>query len=280
MGRTKEDQVLSVVNASGFPFQIRVAHLIKEIAARRGWTVLCEHPWTDEETEENGFIDVLLGRDRDNLRLVIECKQVRDSQWVFISPETTAESTELVRCFLTSNSRDEALGAWADCEFSPGSAESSFCAVRGDGSSRTPLLERLAAELCSATEAFARQELKIEDRPSLSLTTLYVPVIVANIELFECRVKPDVIDLHSGSIALADASLRAIPFIRFRKPLTARHALSGNGDIQALNEDAERTVLVLSTHDLSEGLESLRPIRVLLGSPRSRYVARHPNIRS
>jgi hypothetical protein len=118
MGRTREDQLLSVVNASGFPFQIRVAHLVRETAARRGWTVLVsEHPWTDEETGENGFIDVVLGRDDDySLRLVIECKRAKDSQWVFISPDTTAKSFELVRCFVTLNSRGDKAGTWRYCQ--------------------------------------------------------------------------------------------------------------------------------------------------------------------
>jgi hypothetical protein len=279
MGRTREDQLLSVVNASGFPFQIRVAHLVRETAARRGWTVLVsEHPWTDEETGENGFIDVVLGRDDDySLRLVIECKRAKDSQWVFISPDTTAKSFELVRCFVTLNSRGDKAGTWADCEFAPASAESSFCSVRGDGSSRTSLLERLSADVCSATEAFGRQELRIEASTSLPITTLYVPVIVTNVELFECRVKPSAVNLDSGSVELDDVDFRATPFIRFRKPLTARHDLSGSSDIQTVNQDAERTVLVLSAHDLSESLERLRPIRILPDSPRSRYVARSPH---
>jgi hypothetical protein len=278
MGRTREDQLLSVVNASGFPFQIRVAHLVRETAARRGWTVLVsEHPWTEEETGENGFIDMVLGRDDASLRLVIECKRAKDSQWVFISPDTTAKSVELVRCFVTSNSKDDKAGTWADCVFAPASAESSFCSVRGDGSSRTPLLERLSAEVCSATEAFGRQELRIEASTSLPVTTVYVPVIVTNVELFECRVKPNAIDLDSGSVELDDVEFRATPFIRFRKPLTARHDQSGSSDIQTVNQDAERTVLILSAHELSDSLERLRPRGILPDSPRYRYVARNPH---
>jgi len=277
MGRTREDQLLSVVNASGFPFQIRVTHLVEATAARKKWTVLVrEHPWADERSGESGFLDVVLGRDRDSLRLVIECKRAKDSQWVFIRRDTAPKSVELVRCFVTSNSREEKVGAWGDCIFAPASVESSFCAVRGDGSSRTPLLERLSAEVCSATEAFGRQELGIEASTSLPLNTLYVPVIVTNVALFECQVKPEAIDIESGSVNLDDVSFRPIPFIRFRKPLTARHDLSGSGNIQTVNESAERTVVILGARDLSKSLEDLRLIDVLPDSPRSRYAARNP----
>jgi hypothetical protein len=89
-------------------------------------------------------------------------------------------------------------------------------------------------------------------------------------------VKPEAIDLYSGSVNLDDVSFRSIPFIRFRKPLTAQHDLKGSENIQAVNESAERTVVILGARDLSRSLEELRFIEVLPDSPRSRYAARNP----
>ena len=75
-----------------------------------------------------GFIDLVLARDRDSVRLVIECKRSTRGQWIFFDPAAERPSTGLVRSLATLNKQGgDKEGAWVDCALEPRSAESSFC---------------------------------------------------------------------------------------------------------------------------------------------------------
>lgn len=81
---------LRTVNESGFPLQIAVANLIN---ARRpnGWSVrYTEHAWRDSDTGASGFIDLVLQHPADTQYLVVECKRVRDVEWVFLAEDGQA----------------------------------------------------------------------------------------------------------------------------------------------------------------------------------------------
>ena len=84
------------VNESGFPLQIAVCHLI-DSKCPGGWKVrYTEHAWRDDGSGAGGFIDVVLENARGTAQLVIECKRVRDAEWIFLAP--TGDPKELRRC--------------------------------------------------------------------------------------------------------------------------------------------------------------------------------------
>ena len=81
-----EKQARSIANSSGFPLQIRIANLANSSSK---WQIyLEEHPWHSTETNSTGFIDIVLNHKEDQfLKLVIECKRVRQTKWVFLIPK-------------------------------------------------------------------------------------------------------------------------------------------------------------------------------------------------
>lgn len=60
MTRDRDKQLLSIANASGFPFQLSVVRRVEPVLAKGGWRVLVpEHPWTDLDTGTVNFIDLV-----------------------------------------------------------------------------------------------------------------------------------------------------------------------------------------------------------------------------
>src|SRR5262245_35384057 len=158
MSTEREKHLLTIANASGFLFQLRVADLVEATLRQHGWQVLLrEHPWADPSG--SGFIDMILAHDRDSVRLVVECKRAKEGQWIILLADADEAKIRRTRSFVTLNARSGKEAGWGNCEFSPSSPESNMCIVRGTGESDSPLLERIAAMLSRATEFFGRQEL-------------------------------------------------------------------------------------------------------------------------
>lgn len=273
MSKEREKDPLKVVNASGFPFQLRVADLVEKTASRHGWRVLArEHPWTDPETGKASFIDLALARDRESVRLIVECKRAQEGQWIFLLPKTAPPSTERTRCLATFNAKNgRKTTEWAECSFEPPSVESSFCVVRGTGEGDRPLLERLAALASRATESFGAQELAVERTGSFDIQTIYVPVIVSNAELFVCRFDPADIDITTGFLPPNGVSFETTSMVRFRKPLTTPIDLSGFEDVGSVNWAAGRTVFVVNATALPDCFRDLHFGGVLPDGPRWRF---------
>ncbi|MEK6678110.1 MAG: hypothetical protein AABY39_01715 [Nitrospirota bacterium] len=71
-----ENKLNKNVNSSGFPFQIAVENTIKNL---NDWKIARrEYPWRNIETGQNGFID--LTAQKNFIRLIIECKRVKDAE--------------------------------------------------------------------------------------------------------------------------------------------------------------------------------------------------------
>ncbi len=79
------------VNQSGFPLQIAVANTVNQSTKGNGWNALyTEHAWHDSVTGEDGFIDLVLRNRHTGWTLVVECKRVLDSSWIFLIPGSRA----------------------------------------------------------------------------------------------------------------------------------------------------------------------------------------------
>lgn len=151
---------LSIVNASGFPFQLQIVELVRSTHERHQWDVTSqEHSWRDGETPR--FIDIVLTQGR--VHLVIECKRQRGGEWIFLVPDPPlGRRAELRRWFRASYLRNadssagrSAVTNLANFQLDPKSWESSFCAVPGatDRAKDTPTLDRICAELTRSTDA-------------------------------------------------------------------------------------------------------------------------------
>ena len=64
-------ELRGIANASGFLLQMRIADEVESTNEQHKWEVLAkEQPWAEKESGKEGYIDLVLGRDR--VRIVIE----------------------------------------------------------------------------------------------------------------------------------------------------------------------------------------------------------------
>ncbi|MGN6151177.1 MAG: hypothetical protein ACTHOH_04095 [Lysobacteraceae bacterium] len=177
---------LDVTNASGFPLQIAIENLVRTTQSDHPWRVAyVEHSWANKFDEKSGFIDLVLRNQYGNLTLNIECKRVRDTSWTFLPSDGSGRNKGHCKAWVSryKDGRMTCFG-WCDLIVSPATPEALFCAVRGQSNS-TPMLERIGAELISATEALANEERDF--RPVDKHIMLYFSVIVTTAEIKFCR---------------------------------------------------------------------------------------------
>ena len=78
------DPTLRAANDSGFPLQIAIERQVQNSSGEHGWTVrYSEHSWSNNEGQ-SGFIDMVLQDKYKSLFAVVECKRIRDAEWVFL----------------------------------------------------------------------------------------------------------------------------------------------------------------------------------------------------
>jgi hypothetical protein len=245
----EQKQHLSVVNASGFPFQLAVAAQIRALSTP--WRpILTEHPWRHPETNRDGYIDIVLeNQGASSQRLVVECKRQRgDARWYFLDLQPVTSSIRYI-C----SRGDSPTFLVEDYDFFPESPVARFCVIPGEGSSQRPTLERIADELLQSVEAFATEQLALDPAPWFQ----YLPVVLTTARLFLCSVNPTSISLATGELP-ADASFGEVPFLRFRKTLWSSSAvLEGtNRNLHFAQRERERTIVVVSAAGLHQFIRS------------------------
>ena len=249
-----EKYARNIADSSGFPLQIRIANIVEN---HHSWRVLLEeHPWSIEGNLK-GFLDlIIIGHQVD--AMVIECKRVKQAQWVFLLPETHPSMRSHACLLFLLHDTGLKTYKWLDRQPSPSSYESQFCAIPGQEQGRRNLLERTASELIEAVDAFAGQEnfLKMKQGSSSPpLRRIYIPVIVTTAELIISSFDPETISLKDGSLP-PDANFQKVPFVRFRKSLTNKPPSPVSSSLPESSQEAhmmtERTVFIVN----AEGFKS------------------------
>src|SRR3990172_5746318 len=131
-----EEQARGILNASGFVFQLGVAHEVR--SGMHGWSVRAEeHPYHASPTI-GGHIDLIL--EKDAMVLVVECKRTRDGIWAFIAKKggLARRHARWLRIASRNGRKQEAW--WQDITTEPSSPEVVFCAVRGSEDRQAPML--------------------------------------------------------------------------------------------------------------------------------------------
>lgn len=260
MGETPKS-LLNEVNRSGFLFQMRIEHEVKQTQRQHGWAVLShEHRWEDTETHEEGFIDLVLEHENFAHRMVVECKRVgTGTTWVFLVPEASTPTVQPARLLWTYTHLTEWMVGWDDLLLAPPTPESALCVVRGQNKKSPPMLERLAGILLRSTECLAKADPRISKASPLGREGIYIPLIVTTAELQVCRFDSASIGLHNGELALEDARFEPVSCVRFRKSLSSNLPPTGQPtDLAQTNLESERTVLVANASALASMLESCR----------------------
>jgi hypothetical protein len=270
MSNDFEAHARSIANSSGFPLQIRVAEIASSSSR---WRILFEeHPWCSEEINKEGFLDLVLMKPSHHNRdvMVIECKRVLQTEWVFLTPNHEPHQSPSHRyhaCLFESTfseGRWDSFG-WANWAADPSSFESQFCAIPGQEQGRRNILERTAAELIQAIEAFSWQEKELQQiqvneklrmgQPLNEFRRLYIPLIITTATLIISQFDPGSISLRDGSLP-PESTFVPVPVVRFRKSLTTEYNLLGVNDIHDIHEKTQRTIFIVNAEKFHEFLES------------------------
>lgn len=252
------------VNASGFPFQIRVKHEIKASYKRHGWLpVAPEHRWANTYSGTEGFIDLILRKGISPLHsewyMVIECKRARGGNWVFLKSHTDNEVYDAHVLLARRMYSETTSPLWIRCSPAPMSSVSSFCTVPGQGDRGIPMLERISTELLDSVESLAEKQMSVD--PALSenwpeTKAFYIPVIVTNTELVVCQFEPEAVDLSEGVLKDDSGTFQTVPFIRFQKSFITRFATRNVPmSLQEANKENKRTILVVHAPSLPDFLQ-------------------------
>lgn len=253
------DKLREQVNRSGFPLQIALEHTISSSYDSHGWRVYSkEHSWRNIDAGTSGFIDLALLDRFSTSIMVVECKRVQNSHWIFLNPFNGGNNRRHAKTWISLIEGDEVKSFdWADIAIDPSTPESEFCVVPGQDSKSKPMLERVAADLTEATEGFAREDLNVLSREKGDLR-LYYNVIVTTAGLKVCDFAPSSISISDGT--LSEANFRDVPYLRFRKQLSV------NRDIQQVEmyrrssfREKENTVFVVNSDHFVEFLREFEP---------------------
>jgi len=252
------------VNASGFPFQIRVKHAVEASRDRHPWRVEAwEHRWIHLESHEEGFIDLVLAKNRhtgDTFYMVIECKRATGGKWVFLHPGETEPRRDACILLNQGEPDGEIHQKWIHQDCYPESVVSAFCAVPGQSDKNRPMLERIAGNLLASVESLAYEELSVTSsvatQPGYGTGayipfSAYIPVIVTNSELMVFYFEPTEVDLKSGMAEDDRGVCEPVPFVRFRKSLTT--SLPSEEVAHSLkdaNKQSQRTIFVVHAPEL------------------------------
>jgi len=263
--KDSQKTLTALVNSSGFPLQIAIEHLIDRTTREHGWkTLLREHPWKNDNYNTSGFIDLIVEDSRDKEQvLVIECKRVKEAQWVFLVPKLDSIDRKVCHCWVSQRNQKSSLDTkcgWSNETKPPVTQLSEFCTVHGHDPKYRPMLERVASELVDATEALAKEEFELNF--GTTLMRYYFPVIVTTAELKVCNFDPGKINIATGEIS--DAVFSTVPAVRFHKTLSTPLSSSGSPldiafgsykNLSSTHNDYVRTVLVINASHLVEFLE-------------------------
>jgi hypothetical protein len=248
-----------IVDSSGFPLQLRIADIIKTSGY---WKFpLEEHPWRSSDGQSEGFIDLITFHPYITA-MVIECKRVRQTAWVFLIPEINPDEITTSRLWLSVYSNQWKAFAYEEFHFMPKSYTSKYCAIPGQEQGRRNSLEKTAAELIESVEALAYQESKFDKiipKPSSDFGRIYIPVIVTTAELKVASFDPHKISIKDGSIP-DDAEFTTVPSIRFRKSFSSKINESKQDTLYNLHKEMERTVFVVNAENFDKFLKKCQPI--------------------
>jgi hypothetical protein len=256
-----ENPALRTLNDSGFPLQVAVHRHINETKSRHGWSVrYSEHAWTNHTDGRSGFLDLVLQNEHGPDFIAVECKRLRNAEWVFLHSDGKAQKRAHAQAWISHYKTGRmAQFGWSHLMLDPTCPEAQFCAVRGQTSSeRVTLIEKTAAELILATECLAMEHKDYRLAESENFKRFF-SVIVTTAKLTVAQFDPTAISLKDGT--LESAEFEPVPYVRFRKQLDVHHShltpqqYAQGGDISYLKES---TVFVVHSESICDFLSNFK----------------------
>lgn len=256
-------ELLRVINGSGFPLQIALQNAVESSAP--GWRISHrEHAWSNPSDGQRGFIDFVVQNAETSDSVVVECKRVQNSSWLFLGHSGSSKPTEIFNTWVTvyPEARAPYFG-WVDLCVPVPTPEAQFCCLRGQSSNdKNTFLERLGAELVSSTEALASEEREYRDETE-GPCRLYFNVIATTASLYFAEFDKQSLNLNDGT--LENATFHPVPYLRVRKqfamkaaPLTPEDYHRGR-DPDVLRENS---VFVVEAQHFTSLLQALKVSKI------------------
>lgn len=249
--RNLED-LKKIVNRSGFPLQLAVERTVRESSS--SWRVLHrEHAWCHSNSE-CGFADLVLVN-QSNCVMVVECKRVQDSDWVFITPDEPEKDLESRLYINNSAGHGVEHNGYLDVQTFPSAYISNFCVVAGQDAHSRPLLERTAHDVVVASEAVAQEEQPFLEARNYGFRC-YAAIVVTTANLSISSIRDRDISLVTGEVD--DQAVQSVPWIKFRKQLSNELVVEPEDlawDFRSISRAKEKVVYVVNAAHLSEFLE-------------------------
>jgi hypothetical protein len=247
-------KLTDVVNKSGFPLQIGLGNLVQETTRQHGWNVCYqEHAWANHAEGSSGFIDLVLSDKNECSLLVVECKRVLDSSWVFLITDQKAMTRRHAKGWVYRYTGSSfRYFDWKDLTLEPTTPESAYCVIPGQDAKSKPMLERIASDVVAATEGIATEEKRLVARSGDSLR-MYFSVIATTARLMVCEFDPTRVNINNG--AIEQGTFSEVPYVRFRKQLSTREVkwpIPLAGGARTLVNAKENTVFVVNSEHLLE----------------------------
>ncbi|RJF98589.1 hypothetical protein D3871_08760 [Noviherbaspirillum saxi] len=214
-----------------------------------------EHSWKNAANNTDGFIDIVLEDEHGTSLMIVECKRVLESSWIFLNADISVKNRRhakaWVTCYISGNT---GYFGWTDLALEPSCPESQYCVTFGQDAKSKPMLERVGAELVFAIEGLADEENPFHARRQDSIR-IYFSVIVTTAHLKLCTFDPKEISLDDGKVSAS--SFQDVPYVRFRKQLSTQ-SLKPNftEGLGHLVRTKEHTVFVVNAEYFSDFLKS------------------------
>lgn len=254
------DKLTNTVNRSGFPLQIGLEYLIEKTRSSHGWKVIfSEHSWKNSSDGSSGFIDLVVENQHRTSVLVVECKRVLETSWIFLIEDKKQLGRRHAKSWVT-RTVDKKMKYFGlkDLTLEPTTPQSQYCVVYGEDAKSKPMLERIAAGVVSAAEALAFEE-KESCINEFDMLRMYINVIVTTAKLQVCNLNPSDVSIVNGKVE--NVEFTEVPFLRFRKQLSIPHEQPKDpavlSNYREIARAKENTVFIVNAEAFPEFLKRL-----------------------
>jgi hypothetical protein len=249
------------INASGFPFQLRVEAEIKDSFNKHRWYKTgSEYYWKNYQSEAEGFIDLILskGNSSSTWYMVIECKRVRGGSWVFLCPEDYINNCNDYH-LLTRHLSDKSNSlVWVNNIVLPSGPVSSFCTVPGQGDRDNPMLERVCGQLLDSLESLATKEIYGSNSSpnDFERKSYFTPVLITNSDLIVSHFALKEIGLSDGMLADSHGVFQSVPYLRFQKSFATEYSTEKTAlNLRESGKEDQRTIFIVNASNITDFLE-------------------------
>jgi hypothetical protein len=250
------------INETGYPLQLRLEKWINETSNEHHWEILTkERRWTNNQTGEDGYIDMVLRSGNGILFLVIECKRIIGSWNFIVTKQKSSKQSNISHLY---HDYREKAKYWRYTPLCPESYEVPYCVMETDGKRDGRTLEKWAGELLMSLESFSQRYYSLIPEQTLGqyppFAAYYLPVIVTTADLNVVIVDPTDkgIDITKGVVL--DSEIESVDYLRFCKNLATGFKDNPERtiiDFNKLDRENDRTILIVKAEHFIDFLIEL-----------------------